>query len=550
MLTGTIPAGQYHRLACARHAQDRQREGTKAFPYRFVWSKAKHVFRFCQTVSHYKGPAAGTSFRLEPWQQFIVGSIFGWVHPQTGRRRFRTAYVEVPRKNGKSFLQAPLMLYGTFFDGEPGAEGVCAATKRQQARIVYDICAELVRRTPWLRKRLGIRAASLYQADSSSRLEPLGADADSTDGLHLHIVSLDEFHAHRLSDMYDVLDTSMGARTQPLMLIITTAGANPLGPCGKQHAYVCRILDGADQNDRIFGFIAHADRDDDPFAVATWRKANPNYGISVEPSDLVALALQAKQNPSDLTKLRMKRLNIWVTSSTPWLNLEGWRKGQAMSPADLEGRACWVGLDLSSKTDLTALVLVFPPVEGDAQWHLKPFFFTPQEGLEEREKQARAPYRQWVDQGFLLTIPGNRIDHQMILAKLLDVHALYPVQVIGFDPWNIGNLATALQTHWSDEQIVEIPQTTTHLSEPSKEFEALIAAGLVDAGAHPVLTWMVSNAVVMRDSNENLRPTKDPKKSRGRIDGVVAAIMGLKVARMSEGLNTASRDFEARGLFV
>lgn len=548
--SGKVPAGTYHRLACRRHVADRRREGAKVFPYRFDLARAERVFRFCAQLQHYKGAWAGQPFALEPWQQFIVGSIFGWVHVGTERRRFRTAYVEVPRKNGKSILSAAIAIYAVFFDGEAGAEGVCAATKRQQARIVFDIACELVKRNPRLQQRIGRRVGSLYQEATASKLEPLGADADSTDGLHLQFVSLDEFHAHKTGAMYDVLDTAMGARQQPLMLQITTAGDDPLGPCGKQHDYVCRILDGVDQNDRVFGFLAHADVRDDPFAETTWRKANPNYGISVEPGDLAALALQAKQNPSDLVKLRMKRLNVWVTSSTPWLNLDGWKRGQSTTPPDLAGRPCWAGLDLSSKTDLTALVLVFPPTEDDLRWHLRPYVFTPEDGVEEREKQARAPYRQWIADGYLLTTPGNRIDHGTILSTLFEAHGVTPVQAIGFDPWNIGNFATELQAHWSEQQIVEIPQTITQLSEPSKEFEALVASGSVDAGGHPVLTWMVSNAVAVRDGNDNIKPTKDPKKSRGRIDGVVAAIMGLKLARMIEGADAASKYFEQHGLLA
>ena len=545
-------AGKYHLAGCRRHLEDRQREGASRFPYVFDVDRAAKAVRFFGGLRHYKGEWAGQPIRLEPWQQFIVGSVFGWVHQETGLRRFRKTYAEVPRKNGKSLLAAGIALRLTFFDGEPGAEGYCAATKRDQAKIVFGDAKRLVQ-TSGLKSRIDVHVANLHRDATACKLEPLSADHDSMDGLNVHACILDEFHAQKDRGIVDVIETAMGARRQPHLFAITTAGSDPLSPCGEEHDYACKVLDRVITDETFFAFLAHADvgddttPGDDPFATRTHRKANPNYGVSVKPEDLKALATKAKHMPSALASFKQKRLNIWTTAATPWLNLERWKAGQSdWDSEELLGRPCWGGVDLSSKTDLSAFVLVFPPDEGRERWRLLPWFFTPEDGLAERAHQARAPYQRWVDEEYLTTNTGNRIDQSVIKAAILEAASLYDVQCVGFDPWNIGNLATDLIAELGEDRVVEVPQNITQLTEPSKEFEAEVGAGRMDAAGHPVLTWNVSNAVVMRDSNDNIRPTKDPKKSRGRIDGMVAAIMGLKLAR-GKGSETASV-YETRGL--
>lgn len=563
VVAGKVPAGKFHRLACARHLEDVKRQGSKGFPYQFDLARAERFFRFAERLRHYKGSWAGQLIVLSDCQQLRLGSLFGWVHTETGLRRFRKAYNELARKQGKSLEAAIVALYVTFFDGEAGAEGYVAATKREQAKIVFTNAKKLVQ-SSGLKSRIAVRVGNLHRADTDSKLEPLGADHDSTDGLNPNLLIIEEFHAHKTRGMIDVLETATGARDQPVIYEITTAGTDPLSPCGVEHDYACKILEGVLQNDRFFAFIAHADvaqtpdgKDDDPFKESTWRKANPHYGISVKPEDMRIEALEAKHRPSALAAFKQKRLNIWVNSATPWLNLSGWRKGQTVWSdafrAALEARPCYAGLDLSSKTDLVAAVRLVPPTEADPKWYLLPYFLTPEEGLEDREHQARAPYQQWVDEGLLDTNSGPRIDHAHILRTIV----AWPGQVerLGFDPWNIGNLATDLMSAWADDEgtrVIEVPQNMTQLSEPSKEFEALVLAGLIDAGGDPIMTWMVSNAVAIRDSNDNLRPTKDPKKSRGRIDGVSAAINALKLARLTGGDDDgdASKDLAERGLFL
>ena len=535
VVRGAVVAGTYHRRACERHQRDRSREGTAAFPYRFDGARAERFFRFCSQLRHYKGEWAGRTITLEPHQQFRLGSLFAWIHMHTGLRRFRTVYTEVPRKNGKSLEAALVALYLTFFDGEAGSEGYCIATKREQARIVFNDCKRLVQASRELRERITVLMANLHRESTASKLEPLGADRDSTDGLNPHSVTIDEAHALKTRGLIDVMETAIGARRQPVINWITTAGSDPITPCGDQHDYACKVLDQVLTDDTLFAFIAHADVDDDPFLESTWRKANPNYGISVKAVDLEVLAHKARHMPEAANAFKQKRLNIWVHSSAPWLSLDGWRRGQTSWTADdMLGEPCWLGIDLSSKIDLTAIVAVFPPTETRASWRLLPWCLTPDETLNERAHRDRAPYETWVKQGYLFTNEGKRIDQDRVRAIVLDAASRFAVQQIGIDPWNTGNLVRLL----TDDgfPVIEIGQTLAQMSAPAKEFEADVLDGLVDAGNNELMTWAIANVVVQRDNKDNIYPVK--RKSRGRIDPVIAALMGRKLAALdADGLN-------------
>jgi len=529
-----VPAGVYHRLACVRHLRDRERarRRDRDFPFVFVPARAERFFRFAQQLRHYKGEWAGRHIRLEPHQRFRLGSVFAWVHRETALRRFRTAYNEIPRKNGKSLEAAIVSLYATFFDHEPGAEGYIIATKREQAKIVWNDAKRLSESSGLggparLQRRITVLAANLHRDVFAQKLEPLGADKDSTDGLNPHLIVVDEFHAHKDRGLIDVMETATGARRQPLNFQITTAGDDPMTPCGDQHDYACQVLDGVLVDETFFAFIAHADVDDDPFAESTWRKANPNYGISVKPEDMRTLATKAAAMPAAANAFKQKRLNLWVNASTPWLSLEGWRRGQTVwTPDALAGQLCFIGIDLSAKIDLSAVVLLFPPTEARGSWRLLARCLTPAKTLEERARRDRAPYQQWVADGFLTTNPGNRIDQTVLQQWVLDAQATYIVQQIGVDQWNAAQLVTNLMNEGLD--VVEVGQNTASLSSPAKDFEADVLDGLVDAGGNPLMQWCVSNAVVTRDNNDNIFPVK--KRSRGRIDPVIAAVVARKLA--------------------
>jgi phage terminase large subunit-like protein len=537
VVSGQLPAGKYHRLACERHQRDRRRRPSKAFPYRFDLARAERFFRFAQRLKHYQGEWAGSLIVLEPHQLFRLGSLFAWVHVDTWLRRFRTAYNEIPRKNGKSLEAAVVALYVTFFDGEPGAEGYCIATKREQSKIVFNDCKRLVQ-SSGLRTRITAFTANLHRDDTASKLEPLGADRDSTDGLNPNLIITDEFHAQKDRGLLDVMETATGARRQPLNFQITTAGSDPESPCGHQHHYACQILERVISDETFFAFIAHADVEDRERQVPaddwrderTWIKANPNYGVSVKPDDLRALAQKARHMPAAAAEFQQKRLNLWVGAVVPWLSLDGWRRGQSDWRAEqLHGQPCWLGVDMSSKIDLTAVVAMFPPTPERVRWRMLAWCLTPDDTLDERAQRDRVPYRLWVERGYLETNPGNRIDQGRVLQRILWVAEAFDVQQIGIDPWNAGNLATELvDAGFEDTQVVEIPQTLAQMSAPAKDFEADVLDALVDAAGNELVLWSVSNVVVQKDNKDNIYPTK--KKSRGRIDPVIAALMARKLA--------------------
>jgi len=607
VMAGAVPAGKYHRLSCARHLRDRSREGSPEFPYRFEADRADRFFRFSRQLKHYKGEWASTCphcfspeladllvllvdkdayqkaqqshgrrpFRyecracrhlfdvpvaapivLQPYQLFRLGSIFGWVHVETGLRRFRAAYNEIPRKNGKSLEAAVVALYVTFFDNEPGAEGYCIATKREQAKIVFEDAKKLVE-SSGLKSRIAVQVANLHRDASASKLEPLGADHDSTDGLNPNLIVTDEFHAHKTRGLIDVMETATGARRQPLHFQITTAGDNESSPCGDQHDYACQILDEILEDETFFAFIAHADVGDEANGVPpddwlderTWQKANPNWGVTVKPDDMRSLARKAAAMPAAAATFKQKRLNLWVNSSTPWLSIEGWKKGQRTDWRfeDLAGETCFVGIDLASKLDLCALVFVFPPTESRSSWRLVPRVWTPKDTLIDRARRDRAKYDVWADQGWLTAVPGTSLDHDALIRPVL-VAARDQVTIarIGFDPWHAGTAIKNLVSEdgFSEDQVLEIPQTFAHLSAASLAFEAAVLAGQVDAMGSPLMTWCAGNAVVQRDGKDNIQPIK--KRSRGRIDPIVASVIGMSSAlRLIE---TTVSVYEERGL--
>jgi phage terminase large subunit-like protein len=531
IVTGKLPAGKYHRLACERHVRDRAREGRRGFPYRFDLPRAERFFRFAEQLKHYKGEWAGQPIILEPHQKFRLGSLFAWHHRDTGLRRFRACYFEIPRKNGKSLEAALVALYGTFFDGEPGAEGYMVATKRDQARIVFNDCKRLVQ-SSGLKTRIRVLQANLHREASASKVEPLGADKDSTDGLNPQLVIIDEAHAMKDRGMIDVMETATGSRRQPIVFWITTAGNDPVTPCGDQHHYACQVLERVLKDETLLCFIAHAEESDDPFAETTWRKANPNYQVSVKPDDLRALARKAMAMPSAEAAFKQKRLNLWVNADAPWLSLEGWRNGQSHWTIDeVIGEKCWIGVDLSSKIDLTAVVALFPPTPARRQWRLLARCLTPADTLENRSSRDRAPYALWQQRGWLETNAGNQIDQDVVKAIVVEWSQQFQVQEIGIDPWNAGNL----RKHLEDEglAVIEIPQTLPQMSAACKDFEADVLDGLVDAAHNELLQWAIRNTVVARDNKDNVYPTK--KRSRGRIDPVVAALIARKVYNLQLG---------------
>lgn len=543
VLSGRIVAGQWVRLACERHRRDLGRADSAEFDYYFDERAAKVACAFFPTLlRHWKGEWAGEAIQLEGWQQFIVWSIFGWKRAD-GRRRFRTVYVEVARKNGKTTLAAGIGLYLMVADGEPGAEIYTAATKRDQARIAHKDAAEMVKRSPALKKLIKSFKDNLHSEATSSKFEPLGRDADSLDGLNVHGAIVDEFHAHKTRDLYNKLETATAARRQPLILAITTAGSDRQSVCFEFHDYAEKVVSGAVEDETFFGMVYGLDAGDDWEDELNWIKANPNLDVSKHVDDMRRLAARAREMPAQLNAFLQLHLNEWVAGSERWISPIVWRESGdgAFDEEDLAGRACWGGLDLASTQDVSALVWVFPPTEPGGLFRFVPRFWVPEENVIERSRRDRVPYLQWMRDGLLIGTPGNVMDYDYIYQQV-DVDAQrFSVEEIAFDRWGSTQIVNDLQQRGMT--MVNFGQGYASMSPVMKEFERLLISRRIAHGDHPVLTWMADNLVARMDPAGNLKPDKG--RSREKIDGIVALLMGLSRAIAHEPQTTV---YGSRGL--
>jgi phage terminase large subunit-like protein len=515
-----ILANRLIRLACQRHFEDLDTGASRGL--RFDVQAAQHAIDFFGFLRHSKGEWAGQTFALAPWQAFVVGSLFGWRRAD-GLRRFRTAYCAVPRKNGKSTLSAGIGLYLLVADGEQGAEVYSAATTRDQARIVFDEAKRMVRSSPALRRRVAVLINNLNVEASASRFMPLSSDASSMDGLNVHGAIIDELHAHKTRHVVDVLDTATGARRQPLLFEITTAGYDRHSICFEHHDYAIKLLEGTLQDDSWFAFIAAADEGDDWTDPEVWRKANPSFGLSVKEDDLARKAEKAIALPGAQNAFRRMHLNEWTEQAERWIDLAAW--DACAAPVDLEqlrGRVCFGGLDLSTTTDVTALAWVFPPEEDDL-WRVLSRYFVPEENLRKRAERDRVPYDLWTRQGFIEATPGNVVDYSAIEQRILADSALFQVKEIAYDPWNATHIALRLQDEGAT--MVEFRQGFRSMAAPTRELEKLIVSRKLAHGGNTVTRWMAANVAVAQDPAGNLKPAKD--KSTERIDGIVALIMAI-----------------------
>lgn len=502
---------------------------------------AIHFFKFCR---HSKGEWAGREIQLAPWQQFWQAVIFGWF-TDAGTRRYRTWYESVGRKNGKSTKLAGIGLYLFLADKEPGAEVYTAATKLEQAKITHSEAEMMVQQSPGLRQLVSIRNNKLFIRGTQNKYVPLGADANTQDGLNVHGAIVDELHAHPTRALWDVLDTARGSRLNSLLYAITTAGFNQEGSiCIEQQNYLIDILEGNIVDDSFGGVIYTLDPGDDWLDKSNWIKANPNLGISVYLDDLKNAAKKAAGVPAALVNFLTKRLNIWTQQADSWLSLDDWDTGKApIDETKLYGKRCYGGLDISSTTDLTAWVLVFPPQDGDKNWYVLARFFVPEDNIERREDKDRVPYSTWVRQGWITATPGNIVDQECIRQKILSDAAVFDIKEVAYDEWNAAKLATELMA--DHMTMVKIPQNFQMLTAPTKHLEGVVLSGIHQHGGNPVLRWCAGNVVLLRDTNDNYRPNK--RKSRERIDGIVAEIMGLNRAL---ALPEEENPYSGRGLRV
>lgn len=534
VLSGQQVTCKQVRQAVERHVADLESGHERGL--HFDPDAAQHVIDFFSFLKHSKGEWAGRAIELEPWQQFILWAVFGW-KTAAGTRRFRTAYEEVARKNGKSTIAAGVGLYLMVADGEPGAEVYTAATKRDQARITHSEATRMVKASPFLRKRLTIFKDNLHIQDTASKFEPLGADADTMDGLNVHGAVIDEVHAHKNRDVWDILETATGSRRQPLMFAITTAGFDRQSLCWSLHEYTEKVLAGIIQDDSFFGIIFSLDEGDDWEDEAVWPKANPNLGTSKKLDDMRRLALQAKEIPSKLYAFLRLHLSIWTQSETKWVPWEHWTAcGKAVDAQGLRGRMCYGGLDLSSNTDISALVLVFPPEVPEDDYQVLCRFWIPEDAMVERSRRDRVPYDAWVRQGHIVATTGHVIDYDFIMSQVDEYMQVYDLREIAFDRWGATKIASDLIELGGEEFMVQFGQGFASMSPPAKELEKLILSHKLAHGNNPVLNWMADNLVVRQDPAGNIKPDKE--KSIEKIDGMVALVMALD--RALRNLNSGS----------
>jgi phage terminase large subunit-like protein len=480
---------------------------------------------FSKYLRHSKGQWAKQPFELMDWQwQSVVAPLFGWKRSD-GTRRFRRGYIEVPKKNGKSALFSGFSLYLLVADHEPGAEIYSAAVDRDQASIVFNEAANMVEASPDLAGRLTVVRSTkrITFPLKQAFYRALSADVPAKEGLNAHAVLLDELHAQRTREMWDTLRYAGASRRQPLLLSITTAGYDRHSICWEQHAYAEQVLSGVIEDSAFFAFVAAAGIDEDWTDPEVWKKANPGFSVTVIEDQFAEDCREAQESPAKENSFRRYRLNQWVESETRWLSLEKWDACSEIVD-DLPGKPCWAGLDLSSTTDLSAFVLVFPL--GD-RYAVLPFFWVPEEGARRRERRDRAPYLQWIREGLIQATPGEAIDYDRIRKRINELGQLYNIRGIAIDRWNATQLAGQLEG--DGFEIASFGQGYVSMNSPTKRLEQLVLSEQLAHGGNPVLRWMANNVSLETDAADNWKPSK--KRSRERIDGIVGLIMGLALAQ-------------------
>jgi phage terminase large subunit-like protein len=495
---------------------------------------ARRVLEFFEThLRHTTGAKAGSPLRLAPWQrQEIIAPLFGTIR-KDGLRQYRTCFVTMPRRNGKSVLAAGVALYMLVADEEPGAYVVSAAANREQARVVFDQAAKMVEASPALSALAQVYRGEIVIPATGSRYKVLSRDSKVQHGMDLHGAVIDELHAHRDADLYRVLTSSTGSRRQPLTFVITTASSDEHSIATEVYRYAEQVRAGVIPDPTFLSVVYAAPGDADPWSAETWRACNPALRSGFRSLDeLRTAALQAKQVPAREASFRQLYLNQWgIASASRWLSLEAWDACQtsvetpgghdsARGAISASPRRVFLGLDLSTTTDLTALVIVAPTEDG---YTVKAEFWAPADQLAERARRDRVPYALWAEQGYLTATQGNIVDYSAVETRLHALMREYDVIEVAVDPWNARGLIAKLQQ--DGIPAVEVAQTMANLTSASKELEKLVLSRRLRHDGHPILRWCIGNAVADVDGNGNLKPSK--KRSHERIDGVSALVTAL-----------------------
>lgn len=493
---------------------------------------------FPDQMTHIEGQFAGKPFELQPWQQALLGCAFGWMRPN-GLRRYREVFQYVPRKNGKTTQMGGMINLVAFCDDEPGAQIYSAAADREQAALVFRQTKGMILNRPELEEQTQIYAT--YKSicyPNNIVYKALSAEAESKHGYNSHFVCIDELHAQPNRDLVDVLLTSTGSRRQPLVWYITTADFDRESICNEKHNYASKVRDGIIDDNSFLPCIFEASIDDDWESPAIWRKANPNLGVSISEEYLARECQRAKDTPTYLNTFKRLHLNIRTSSDVAWIPIEKWDAcGESFDAAMLEGRECFAGLDLSTTTDVSALVLVFPSLGEGGEVYVLPFFWIPGDRAQHREKTDRVPYITWADQGLVKMTTGNVVDYRVIRNDINELAKRFNIKEIAADRWNATQLIQDLQD--DGFEVVQYGQGFKDMTAPTKDLEALCVSKRLRHGGNKPLRWMASNVMVETDAAGNLKPSK--KKSTERIDGIVALIMGLGRMNMTEGTPTVEQ---------
>lgn len=566
VIAGTIPACQWVRLACERNRRDVSRIGAEDWPYDFDHAKARKICQFAELLPHIKGPKAKVigkddqdrnrwaTIELEPWQCWILTTMFGWVR-QDGLRRFRVALVLIPRKNAKSTLGAIIALYMLVADGEGGAECYSAATTRDQAKAVAEIAWEMAKRSPQFCEFYGVRVGSettrsLATPLTAGKFMPLSADANSLDGLNVSCAIVDELHAHAKAGVWNVLDTGTGARLQPYLIGITTAGVDLGGICYQKLGYLEKVLQRVVDDETLFGLNYTIDPEDDIRLEAIQRKANPNYGVSVMPDDLARKVQEAQVTQAALNNVLTKHFNVWIKAESSWLPVDLWLAcGNAgLKLEDVAHLPCWIGVDLAEVKDFAALLLVFK--RDTDRYVVIPRLYLPEDTV---QKMPVAQLSGWVREGYVIETSGNQSDYQRIERDIIALCDRLLVQEIDFDRALAAQMQQNLLRHFearmgrdgAERFVVTVRQNIETMNPAMQLVERLVLAKGLEHDANPVMTWMVSNVVIELRNDERFPRKAGGKDSVNKIDGPVALFTAL--SRAMQGLDGTSV-YEARGV--
>ena len=507
--------------------------------------RADHAVKFIANLNHTKGKWAGNNFKLEGWQENIVRDVFGTMNGD--KRQYRTAYVEIPRKNGKTTWAAAMALYMLFVESQYDHESeiYSAAADREQASLVFNQAASMIRAHPVLSKKCKIIDSQkrIVNHKTNSFYRAIPAEAAGAHGYNASCIIVDELHTQPNRDLVDTLITSQGAREQPLTLFLTTAGYDQNSICWEYHEYARQVNEGVIDDPSFYGVIYSADDGDDWESEEVWKKANPNYGISINEDFLAQEARRAKQVPAYQNTFKRLYLNVWTAQEERWLDIDAWdASGGDVDYSELKGRECYAGLDLSSTTDITALVLVFPSDEG---YDVLPYFWIPGDNMKDRITRDRVPYDSWARQNLIETTEGNVIHYGAIREKINELNKIFNIRDIAYDRWGASKLVQDLQD--DGHNIVPMGQGYASMNAPTHELLKLVLEKKLNHGGHPVLRWMADNVTVKQDPAGNIKPVKpDRRKTGKRIDGIVALIMAIDRAIRHEGPSVYSR----RGVVV